>query len=762
MEENYPATEILRQKFRSLISLTQIVSAINNDGHPTLPSAADNKPSNVPHEWQIFDDILDAIANILVRKDEVVAVALSGSTIVAVQGQEEQEVMVTTGSESDSANADQLDAEQEVEVTMGSESDSANAKQLDVDQLDADADTAAAAAADTDTAADTDAAADADQLDTDQSASVADNKPDFEPRNYSKILVSGIAAVVNPQLEDEKHYTFPEGCQCMLIPKGKSHLPKARLAPDQLCNRFLKKIEDGDPLANHISTVEDYLRNHRQVLDVTDRANHENLFALYLVAQCWPKMLRRISSWSSQGYILMLSKVKEEELRTSISSGLHPNRSNHDLARIVLIMVKRGVMESMIMKACGKPSWSSEQLTNLVAMFTQLKEPGTPQQHDYMYGPTTCIEFHRLLLATLLAFGKALFALKDTPRMSGTDWGQKCQHVWFCGGLLREIASSLMLRQHLQTCQKWLSIPINKEVDLKHYQDYTGFPLLVCRNPNTDNPAHDDGGDISLDGSESLDQVFLKWIRLLQKSLSEIPPVSLLAVRFPKSPLPLEPWETTVDYVVGNTPGQLYNAKDVKNIILSYIQSAQQTQNPLITKWKPAIHGHKIHFDCTIHCESALGSLATYALQLPFEQIKDYSELKELLQNIDQTLIGISKRCCPGCWELLEVLNGPHRFGARGHHPTVFQVELPPWLPKRAVKEMVARFSQILREQIFIMMLDRAKQRQARRSSNQSASASSTGSHRKSILRADIDSDMFGNNDVALDDGSDSSVASED
>jgi hypothetical protein len=223
MEENYPATEILRQKFHSLISLTQIVSAINNDGHLTLPSAADNKPSNVPHEQQIFDDILDAIANILVQKDEVVAVALSGSTIVVVQGQEEQEVMVTTGSESDSANADQLDAEQEVEVTMGSESDSANAKQLDIDQLNADADT--------------------DQLDTDQSALAANNKPDFEPRDYSKILVTGIAAVVNPQLEDKKHYTFPEGCQCMLIPKGKSHLPKARLAPDQLCNHFLKKIE---------------------------------------------------------------------------------------------------------------------------------------------------------------------------------------------------------------------------------------------------------------------------------------------------------------------------------------------------------------------------------------------------------------------------------------------------------------------------------------------------------------------------------------
>jgi hypothetical protein len=77
------------------------------------------------------------------------------------------------------------------------------------------------------------------------------------------------------------------------------------------------------------------------------------------------------------------------------------------------------------------------------------------------------------------------------------------------------------------------------------------------------------------------------------------------------------------------------------------------------------------------------------------------------------------------------------------------------------MKEMVARFSQILRQQIFSMMLDGAKHRQARRSSRQSASALSTGSHRKNILGPDMDSDMFGNNDVVLDDDSDFSEASE-
>ena len=68
------------------------------------------------------------------------------------------------------------------------------------------------------------------------------------------------------------------------------------------------------------------------------------------------------------------------------------------------------------------------------------------------------------------------------------------------------------------------------------------------------------------------------------------------------------------------------------------------------------------------------------------------------------------------------------RFGVRGHHPTLYVVDLPPWLPHDVLVEMVDRFEKILDQQIFTMMLDRTARR-ARRSSEQSASALSTGSH---------------------------------
>ena len=87
-------------------------------------------------------------------------------------------------------------------------------------------------------------------------------------------------------------------------------------------------------LANHISTVEDYLKRHKRV-DATQQADHEILLTAYLVTRCWQKMYRRMVTWSSQGYIYRLGKISEDELKELLSSATlseHPNRHNEDVA----------------------------------------------------------------------------------------------------------------------------------------------------------------------------------------------------------------------------------------------------------------------------------------------------------------------------------------------------------------------------------------------------------------------------------------------
>ena len=141
---------------------------------------------------------------------------------------------------------------------------------------------------------------------------------------------------------------------------------------------------------DHISTLHKYLTYHRWTGTAGNRKQHENKFTKYLLAQCWPKMLRRIADWSSQGYISLLGGVDENHLIKKVSSSNEVpqkyqlrNRNNNEFATLVISMVENGLMESAIMKRCRKEGWSSEQLTSLVESFRAV-QGGT-------YDATTCV-----------------------------------------------------------------------------------------------------------------------------------------------------------------------------------------------------------------------------------------------------------------------------------------------------------------------------------------------------------------------------------
>jgi hypothetical protein len=81
-----------RTKLRSLIALTRTVAGINNAGRPTLrKSSIRNKYNPGPKSSRTFNDILlDATATILVRNQEVIALAASGGSIIAMEGRTEE------------------------------------------------------------------------------------------------------------------------------------------------------------------------------------------------------------------------------------------------------------------------------------------------------------------------------------------------------------------------------------------------------------------------------------------------------------------------------------------------------------------------------------------------------------------------------------------------------------------------------------------------------------------------------------------------
>ena len=97
-----------------------------------------------------LEDALHAMVNILVRNTEAISVAVSGSNIVVVQGQDED----TTG----------------------------------------------------------------------EPGSAHEEQPD-------------------PAIVNKDQYKFPDGCRCILVSSGKSHLPTERLSVDELCEHFVNEIK---------------------------------------------------------------------------------------------------------------------------------------------------------------------------------------------------------------------------------------------------------------------------------------------------------------------------------------------------------------------------------------------------------------------------------------------------------------------------------------------------------------------------------------
>jgi hypothetical protein len=65
----------------------------------------------------------------------------------------------------------------------------------------------------------------------------------------------------------------------------------------------------------------------------------------------------------------------------------------------------------------------------------------------------------------------------------------------------------------------------------------------------------------------------------------------------------------------------------------------------------------------------------------------------------------VSKLCCPVCLELFDLLrDDSDAFHIDGHHDTLFQVELPIWLPLDLVVKLTAKFEKILWNQIGDLM----------------------------------------------------------
>ena len=144
-------------------------------------------------------------------------------------------------------------------------------------------------------------------------------------------------------------------------------------------------------------------------------------FSPYMVTQCWPKMCQWIVHQSSQGFISNLGQITKEDIKDKFaffksSAATLPKQNDSALGLLLISMAEDDQIEPFIMMPCGCPKLFSG-LTNILAVFREILSPSAKESDRLardVYNEDTCWEFHQLLLATLLSYGKVLILLEKS------------------------------------------------------------------------------------------------------------------------------------------------------------------------------------------------------------------------------------------------------------------------------------------------------------------------------------------------------------
>jgi hypothetical protein len=278
-----------------------------------------------------------------------------------------------------------------------------------------------------------------------------------------------------------------------------------------------------------------------------------------------------------------------------------------------------------------------------------------------LYNKATCFEFHQLLVATLLSYGKTLDDLDSALHKKKPDLQRLVRivdEVWTCASLLWSIAYSRALENHLETLRHngWLALPVNGK--LSDYRDFTKFTGLKKQEIITadkdkedgdggdewgssmsDNPAGiagEDGEGVQ-EGEEiralyadkkpvGLADIYHRWIRLqvdrwhaarkITSSLVRSPnPVdlTLLAVRYTSPRLAtsvMNPWSSTISDLC---KGADIHPEPVIDALRDRIRREVQHPdcNPIFKQFNPN-PTKEIMYTGRVHCEAALASLLKY------------------------------------------------------------------------------------------------------------------------------------------------------
>jgi hypothetical protein len=493
---------------------------------------------------------------------------------------------------------------------------------------------------------------------------IEDVEPQFECASFKDhgVTIAHTDAKQHPQTSDN-----------VMITKGTSHfdlisgenwnclkIPYVFL-PLLLMILIHPYFRNKDPLEHHVATVENYIHRYSAIgsNDQAARTSLFHTFSRYLVASCWRKMYLRAIHWSSKGLMYILGSLDEKRMQQIFDASLVKTTGRRDSA--LAIMLQNKTLCSAVSQEYRGPNGRPDNLTE----FTHL--PSAFGKDKPAYNRLTCFEFHRLLVGTLLGYGKALGAFAEAMNKSDTasvaERDILAEKFYRYYRLLWRIAYSHMLIQHLEMLQAASLLRFPTDDAKEVYQDYTVFapPKMAKEIGKEWHEAGEDkiGGE-GMEGSGIVDdemgeelrraqmdlvvfmnaktgraKAFHRWIRLLTAHLgaldiisefchhsSQNVDISLIPVRPPPScGTIMGDWRATVRSLASRPNGSssvaVYNADDATKELERQIglEHPDLTRCKIVKAFKSKpphqAAAEFVTFNAPMHCEAALAVLAS-------------------------------------------------------------------------------------------------------------------------------------------------------
>ena len=221
----------------------------------------------------------------------------------------------------------------------------------------------------------------------------------------------------------------------------------------------------------------------------------------YIVATCMEKMVRRITHWSTRGFITILGRMNEASLRFAYKqfcdvipeSPSKSYRKDTILARMIKELPDTAIESIMQNYPCPAEDSRIPRLTKLRNLCKKLDSLPPNVKLTDLYNEETCVEFHQFFIAVVIGYGKALVAFRGPrrkyskkPRMM--DEGERsrlralAEGVWFYANWLWRITESRMLRFHLAALQAGALLFPPLDGHRKGYEEYTMYGVKSSAN----------------------------------------------------------------------------------------------------------------------------------------------------------------------------------------------------------------------------------------------------------------------------------------